>query len=110
MRIGLRSLVDAILGRIPGRTSRPDTATRMMIDADFSLSRESRPPGTPRERERDDGHLIKLADILLLEELVQIVNEQQERDAEDAARLYRPIPRAWPSFSQRERLDPGSRF
>jgi hypothetical protein len=44
----LRSLVNAILGKVPGKTSRLDTATRMMIDADFSLSRElpreTRPP------------------------------------------------------------------
>ena len=30
----LRSLVNAFLGRVPGKTSRLDTATRMMIDAD----------------------------------------------------------------------------
>jgi hypothetical protein len=36
----LRSLVNAFLGKVPGKTSRLDTATRMMIDADFSLSRE----------------------------------------------------------------------
>jgi hypothetical protein len=40
MRAWLRSVVDAILGRIPGKTSRLDTATRMMIDADFSVRRE----------------------------------------------------------------------
>jgi hypothetical protein len=44
----LRSLVNAILGKVPGKTSRLDTATRMMIDADFILSRElpgeTRPP------------------------------------------------------------------
>jgi hypothetical protein len=36
----LRSLVNAFLGKVPGKTSRLDTATRMMIDADFSLDRE----------------------------------------------------------------------
>jgi hypothetical protein len=40
MRIWLRSLVNAILGKVPGKTSRLDTATRMAIDADFSDSRE----------------------------------------------------------------------
>ena len=43
----VRSLVNAFLGKVPGKTSRRDTATRMMIDADFSLDRkrprESRP-------------------------------------------------------------------
>ena len=38
MRTWLRSLVNAFLGKVPGKTSRPDTATRMMIDADFSLA------------------------------------------------------------------------
>ena len=36
----LRSVVNAFLGKVPGKTSRLDTATRMMIDADFSLGRE----------------------------------------------------------------------
>jgi hypothetical protein len=36
----LRSLVDAFLGKVPGQISRLDTATRMMIDADFSVRRE----------------------------------------------------------------------
>ena len=36
----LRSLVNTILGKVPGKISRLDTATRMMIDADFSLRRE----------------------------------------------------------------------
>jgi hypothetical protein len=40
----LRSLVNAFLGKVPGKTSRLDKATRMMIDADFSLRRE-----VPRE-------------------------------------------------------------
>jgi hypothetical protein len=42
----LRSLVNAFLGKVPGKTSRLDTATRMMIDADFSLRREL--PREPR--------------------------------------------------------------
>ena len=40
MTAWLRLLVNAILGKVPGKTSRLDTATRMMIDADFSLRRE----------------------------------------------------------------------
>jgi hypothetical protein len=40
MRTWLRSLVNAFLGKVPGKTSRLDTATRMMIDANFSLDRE----------------------------------------------------------------------
>ena len=40
MRTGLRSLVNAILGKVPGKASRLDTATRMAMDADFSDRRE----------------------------------------------------------------------
>jgi hypothetical protein len=47
IRIWLRSLVNAILGRVPGKTSRLETATRMAIDADFSDRREE----TTRVRE-----------------------------------------------------------
>jgi hypothetical protein len=36
----LRSLVNAILGRVPGTSGRPDTATRIAMDADFSDRRE----------------------------------------------------------------------
>ncbi len=36
----LRSLVIASLGKVPGKTSSLDAATRMMIHADFSLDRE----------------------------------------------------------------------
>jgi hypothetical protein len=32
-------MVNAILGKVPGKTSRLDTATRMAMDADFSLDR-----------------------------------------------------------------------
>jgi hypothetical protein len=42
----LRSLVNAFLGKVPGKTGRLDTATRMMIDADFSL-RPELPRDTP---------------------------------------------------------------
>jgi hypothetical protein len=112
MRAWLRSVVDVILGRVPGKTSRVDTATRMATDADFSARHASTPP-RGLTRERDDGHLVKpigpSADNALFEQLVRIINEAQERDAEDERRLY-PMLRARPSFSQRERVDPGSRF
>ena len=101
MRTWLGSLVNAILGKVPGKASRLDTATRMTMDADFSDRRESMPHGLRRRRERDDGHLFKpigsSADIALFEQLVRIVNEAQERDAEDERRLYSPMPVAGPS-------------
>jgi hypothetical protein len=114
MRTWLRSVVDTMLGRVPGKTSRLDTATRMAMGADFNYRDKPKSPARPRDRERDDVHLIKpigaSADIALFEQLVRIVNEAQERDAEDERRLYSPIPVAMPSRSKRGRLDPGSRF
>ena len=85
MRTWLRSVVDTILGKVPGKTSRLDTATRMAMVADFNARHASMARGLPGER--DDGHLIKpigpSADRALFEQLVRIVNEAQERDAED---------------------------
>jgi hypothetical protein len=51
-----------------------------------------------------------LADVDSLQELIRIINEAQERDAEYERKPYRPMLGAWPSFSQQERLDPGSLF
>jgi hypothetical protein len=89
----VRSVVNAISGKVPGKTSRPDTATRMAMDADFS-----------DRRERDDGPLVKggmLADVDFLEELIRVVNEAQERDAEDEHRLYHSMRGDRPSFFHR---------
>ena len=107
IRARLRSLVNAILGKVPGKTSRLDTATRMAMDADLSDCRESMPHGLRLRRERDDGHLVKptgsSADIDPLEELIRVVNEAQERDAEDELRLYHPMCGNRPSSFQRRR-------
>jgi len=43
IRARLRSLVNAILGKVPGKISRLDTATRMAMDADLSDFHESMP-------------------------------------------------------------------
>ena len=110
----LRSVVDAILGRVPGKVGRLDTATRMAMDADFSDRHASVRRAQSQSGERDDGHLVKpigqSADEALFEQLICIVNEAQERDAEDERRLYFQMAGGWPLFSQRGRLDPGSRF
>ena len=42
MRSWLRFLVNAVLGKVPGKTGRPDTATRMAMDADFIRKRRCR--------------------------------------------------------------------
>ena len=99
---------DAVL-EVPGKTSRPDTATRMAMDADLSDRRELMPHGLRRRRERDDGHLVKptgsSADIDPLQELTRVVREAQERDAEDELRLYHPMRGDRPSSFQRRRPD-----
>jgi len=59
MRTWLRSVVNAILGKVPGKTSRLDTATRMAMDADFSYRREQICLVPPKECERDDRHLVR---------------------------------------------------
>ena len=86
----LRSVIDAIFGRHPGKTGRLDTATRMAMDADFGHA--SAPPELRRSRERDDRHLFKArapSPVDPLDELIRMVDEAQERDAEDERRLYR---------------------
>jgi hypothetical protein len=105
MRTWLRSVFNAMLGKVPGRTGRLDTATRMAMDADLTYGRQPVPPAPCPWRERNDGHLFKpvgaLADVGLLEELIRIINEAQERDAEDECRLYGPpIPEGL-SFQRR---------
>ena len=103
----LRSLVNAFLGKVPGKTSRPDTATRMAMDADLSDRQESMPHGLRRRRERDDRHLVKptgsSAEIDPVEELIRVVSEAQERDAEDELRLYHPVRGDRRSSFQRRR-------
>ena len=75
MRTSLRSIIDKMLGRIPGKTSQRDTATRMAMDADFSDRREPPSPEPRRLRERDNAHLYKtvgpLADVHFLQELIR---------------------------------------
>jgi hypothetical protein len=59
-------------------------------------------------RERDDRHLFKAAAPLPvdpLDELIRVVNEAQERDAEDERRLYRPMSGSRSVSFQRRRPD-----
>jgi hypothetical protein len=100
-----RSIINAILGNVPGETSRLDTASRMAMDADFRHSRTT--PGVLPSRQRDDQHLIKRAASLPIDpidELIRIVNQAQERDAEDERRLY-PTRGDRPMSFQRRRPD-----
>jgi hypothetical protein len=74
MQTWLRLVVNTIRGRVPGKTSRLDTATRMAMGADFSDAREVRFPEPLPKREREDRHLVKpldpSADNALFEQLV----------------------------------------
>jgi hypothetical protein len=61
-----------------------------------------------RWRERDDRHLFKAAVPLPvdpLEELIRVVNEAQERDAEDERLLYYPMRKDRPSSYRRRQFD-----
>jgi hypothetical protein len=64
-----------------------------------------------RWRERDDQRLVKrvepLPEVNPIEELIRIVNEAQERDAEDECRLYFQIGNA--RQSSYPRRQPGRR-
>jgi hypothetical protein len=96
MQTWLRSLVDAILDRVVAKTSRPDTATCMMINrisASAASQNTPRPPGraygmmTPCESRRG-----LLADVAFLEELTSIIREAQHRDAEAKAGCIAHFP------------------
>ena len=78
----LRSIVDAILGRVPGRPGRVDTSTRMAADADFDDRDDYGGQGRKRPSE----------DVEPIDELLRIVGEAQSQDAEDERRLGDP---AW---------------
>ncbi len=59
-----------------------------------------------RWREQDDQQLVKpgsLEHVDPLEELIRVVNEAQERDAQDERRLYDPMLGERPSSFQRRR-------
>ena len=62
MRSWLRSLADAIPGKVPGKPDRLDTATRMATDADFSRSGKGATPA--REPVRKVDQLAELECIL----------------------------------------------
>jgi hypothetical protein len=52
-------------------------------------------------RERDDRHLFKAPDVDAVDELIRIVNEAQQRDAEDERRLYQALRGDRPSYFRR---------
>ncbi len=64
----LRSIADAILGRVPGKPGRVDTSTRMWLDADFSD--RGRPGSENRQR--------PAVDVDTLEELQRLTREVKE--------------------------------
>jgi hypothetical protein len=71
IRAWLRSIADAILGRVPGKVGRVDTATRMAMDADFRGAGKWRtsPPEpkrkmSPREPQSEVSPIAELERIL----------------------------------------------
>jgi hypothetical protein len=56
-------------------------------------------------RERDDLHLFKAADVDPVDELIHIVNEAQERDAEDNAGSITSVRGDHPSSFRRHLPD-----
>jgi hypothetical protein len=49
----LRSLVNAILGKVPGKPGRLDTSTRMVMDPDFAAKPKAEPKGNSQRDERE---------------------------------------------------------
>ena len=84
MRAWVRSFTDAILGKVPGKPDRADTATRMALDADFGGRSELAIPA--REPLRKDAR-DSSSDVDPIDDLARIVRDAQERDAEDERRL-----------------------
>jgi hypothetical protein len=58
--------------------------------------------------ERDDRHLFKAPDVDPIDELIHVLNEVQERDAEDERRLY-PSVRGGKALSGKRRRSTGLR-
>ena len=58
-----------------------------------------------RWRERDDMHLFKAPDVDPVDELIPVVNEAQERDAEDERQLYPSVRASCPSSFRRRPPD-----
>ena len=94
----LKRLVDAILGRVPGKVGRLDTATRMLRDADF------RAAPVVRSAERDRPYVEPEIDPL--EELRRLVSAD-ESDADVPPSLPRAADGAPPIRSSRRK--PGRR-
>jgi hypothetical protein len=73
-----RSLADAFLGKVPGKSDRLDTATRMAMDADFRSLSESR-------EEREEARKVDQID-----ELVRILGDQGIEGSRHARMLRLP--------------------
>ena len=102
-----RSVINAILGKVPGKTSRLEYRKPNGHGCGFQPLPNN--AGVLPSRERDDRRLVKragpLADVDPLEELIRIVNEAHERDTEDERRLYHPMRGYRPMSFQRRRPD-----
>ena len=89
----LQRLADAVLGRVPGKVGRFDTATRMMRDADFAA-----PVVRPAERDLP----YEEPEIDPLEELRRVVSAD-ESDSEVPPSLPRAADGVSPSRSSRRK-------
>ncbi len=84
----LRSLVNAILGKVPGKPDRLDTATRMAMDADFTAKPKAEPKG---KSQRDEREAPKVDPI---EELRRIVDSPADSHSLRPPQGWRAKPRA----------------
>ena len=84
----LRSLVNAILGKVPGKPDRLDTATRVAMDADFTAKHKAEPKG---RSVRDEREAPKVDPI---EELRRIVDSPSDSHSLRPPQGRRAKPRA----------------
>jgi hypothetical protein len=76
MLTSLRSLIDAALGKVPGKPDRLDTATRMAQDADFTGRGEPAIPHRESQRKRTRTRKPQ-REIDTLDELERILGEEK---------------------------------
>lgn len=81
LTLSLRSLVNAILGKVPGKPGRLDAATRMAMDAEpasfaaLAAKASAEPKGSPR---RDEPEVQKVDPI---DELKRIIGNPSDSDS-----------------------------
>jgi len=89
----LRGFADAFLGKVPGKTGQVDTATRMAMDADFTVRDAPRPVRDSYKTE---------SEIDQIEELQRILSADDSASSDVPPPVSRVAGRARPDGSRRK--------